>query len=141
MAPNVGLQQRKYVQRRLSAMEMIALRWMVGVTQLDRICNDDIRNRFGVGAISDKLRKSRLQWYGHVLHAEAGTVRKIGVELEVPGKRPKDRPKQRWLDTLHADLKLESTRTKRAAGLNGVNGPPKRTPLPDGTNAEEEEGE
>ncbi|KIH48729.1 hypothetical protein ANCDUO_21198 [Ancylostoma duodenale] len=43
---------------------------------------------------------------GHVLRAEEGTASKIGFDLEVPGKRPKGRPKQRWLDTLHADLKL-----------------------------------
>ncbi|RCN49909.1 hypothetical protein ANCCAN_03944 [Ancylostoma caninum] len=33
-------------------------------------------------------------------------LRKVGFDLEVSGKRPKGRPKQRWLDTLHADLKL-----------------------------------
>ena len=96
----------KEVERRLSAMEMKMLRWMAGVTRLDRICNEDIRNRFGVAAISDKLRETRLRWYGHVLRAEEGTVRKVGFDLEVSGKRPKGRPKQRWLDTLHADLKL-----------------------------------
>ena len=41
-----------------------------------------------------------------VLRANADTVRKTALELEVPGKRPKGRPKQRWLDTLHTDLKI-----------------------------------
>ncbi|KIH63202.1 hypothetical protein ANCDUO_06495 [Ancylostoma duodenale] len=56
--------------------------------------------------ISDKLRKSRPRWYGHVLRAEEGTVRKVGLYLDFPCKRAKGRQKQRWLDTLHADLKL-----------------------------------
>ncbi|EYC02171.1 hypothetical protein Y032_0101g3343 [Ancylostoma ceylanicum] len=30
---------------------------MCGITQLDRICNQDIRQRFGVVAIADKLRE------------------------------------------------------------------------------------
>ncbi|VDP01234.1 unnamed protein product [Heligmosomoides polygyrus] len=34
------------------------------------------------------------------------TVRKIGLNIDVPGKRPKGRPKQRWLDALHVDLKV-----------------------------------
>ncbi|KIH67376.1 hypothetical protein ANCDUO_02294 [Ancylostoma duodenale] len=36
-------------------MEMKMLRWMARVTRLDPISNQDIRNRFGVAAISDKL--------------------------------------------------------------------------------------
>ncbi|KIH53864.1 hypothetical protein ANCDUO_15996 [Ancylostoma duodenale] len=36
---------------------------------------------------------------------------------------------------------LESTWIKRATGVTGVNGPPKRTPLPNGTNTEEEDDE
>ncbi|EYC44370.1 hypothetical protein Y032_0463g1909 [Ancylostoma ceylanicum] len=96
----------KEMERRISVMEMRMLRWMGGITQLDRICNQDIRQRFGVVAIDDKLREARLRWFGHVLRAKGDKVCRIGYDLEVPGKRPKGRPKQRWLDTLHADLKL-----------------------------------
>ncbi|EYC17971.1 hypothetical protein Y032_0029g1984 [Ancylostoma ceylanicum] len=42
----------------------------------------------------------------HVLRAGEGTICKVGFDLDVSGKRPKGRPKHRWLDTLHADLKL-----------------------------------
>ncbi|KIH43262.1 hypothetical protein ANCDUO_26736 [Ancylostoma duodenale] len=76
-------------------MEMKMLRWMAGVMRLDRICNEDIRDRFGIAAISDKLRESRLRWYGHVSRAKEGTACEVGFDLEVPGKRPKGRPKQR----------------------------------------------
>ncbi|EYC12765.1 hypothetical protein Y032_0046g1411 [Ancylostoma ceylanicum] len=86
-------------------MEVWMLRWMAGITRLDRICNQDIRQRFGVTPITDKLREARLRWYGHVLRAESDSVCKIGFNLDVTGKRPKGRPKQRWMDTLHADLK------------------------------------
>ncbi|VDO19382.1 unnamed protein product [Heligmosomoides polygyrus] len=56
---------------------------------------------------AEKLREARLRWYGHVLCADDDTVRKeIGLNLEVPGKRPRRRPKQRWLDTSHLDLKI-----------------------------------
>ncbi|VDP37855.1 unnamed protein product [Heligmosomoides polygyrus] len=57
------------------------------------------------GSIADKLREARLRLYGHVLRADGDTVRKIGLNIDVPGKRPKGRPRQRWLDTLHLDLK------------------------------------
>ncbi|VDP05693.1 unnamed protein product [Heligmosomoides polygyrus] len=67
------------------------LRWTAGDTRLDRSC----------AKLSSCLRR-----YGHVLRANDDTVRKIGLNLEVPGKRPRGRPKQRWLDTLRLDLKM-----------------------------------
>lgn len=42
----------------------------------------DIRQRFGVAPIADKLREARLRWYGHVLRGEADGVRKIGLKQE-----------------------------------------------------------
>nr|CDJ95465.1 RNA-directed DNA polymerase (reverse transcriptase) domain containing protein [Haemonchus contortus] len=95
----------KEVEARLSVMETKMLRWTAGVTRLDRISNDAIRERFGVAPIVDKMREARLRWYGHVLRADEGSVRTIGLNLDVSGKRPRGRPKQRWLDTLHEDLK------------------------------------
>ncbi|VDO29640.1 unnamed protein product [Heligmosomoides polygyrus] len=76
-------------------MERKMLGWTAGVTRFDRIRNDTIRLRFGVAPIAEKLREARLRWYGHVLRANDDTVRKIGLNLEVPGKRPRGRPKQR----------------------------------------------
>ncbi|VDO18782.1 unnamed protein product [Heligmosomoides polygyrus] len=73
---------------------------------MDRIRNDAIRQKFGVAPIADKMREARLRWYGHVLRGKEDSVRKIGLNFEVIGKRPRVRPKQRWLDTLHADLKI-----------------------------------
>ncbi|VDO98885.1 unnamed protein product [Heligmosomoides polygyrus] len=90
-------------ESRLSVMETKMLRWTAGVTRLDLIRNVSIRQMFDVAA--DKLREARLRWYGLVLRANDDTVRKIGL-TDVPGKWPKGRPKQRWIDTLHMDLKV-----------------------------------
>ncbi|KIH52950.1 hypothetical protein ANCDUO_16935 [Ancylostoma duodenale] len=51
----------KEMKSRISVTEMRLLRWMGGITQLDPICNQDIRQRFGVAAIVDKLREARLR--------------------------------------------------------------------------------
>ncbi|EYC37915.1 hypothetical protein Y032_0757g2097 [Ancylostoma ceylanicum] len=105
----------KEVERRLSVMETKMLRWTAGVTRAYRIRNEKIRERFGIAPIADKLREIRLRWYGHVLRANEDTICKEGLDLEVPGKLPEGRPKQRWLDTLHADLKhiCQKTRSYR----------------------------
>ncbi|VDO43534.1 unnamed protein product [Haemonchus placei] len=86
-------------------MEVKMLRWTAGVTRLDRISNDAIRERFAVAPIVDEMREARLRWYGHALHAKNESARKIGLNLNASEERPKGRPKQRWLDTLHGDLK------------------------------------
>ncbi|VDO19487.1 unnamed protein product [Heligmosomoides polygyrus] len=95
----------KEVEMRLSVMETKMLRWTAGVTRMDCIRNDAIRQKFGVVPIADKMREARLRWYGHALRGKEKSVRKIGLELEVSGKRPRGRPKQRWSDTLHMDMK------------------------------------
>ncbi|VDP23804.1 unnamed protein product [Heligmosomoides polygyrus] len=81
------------------------LRWTAGVTRMDRLRNDVIRQRFGIAPIADKMREARLRWHGHVLRGKEDSVRKIALKLEVVGKRSRGRPKQRWADTLHMDLK------------------------------------
>ncbi|VDO82034.1 unnamed protein product [Heligmosomoides polygyrus] len=35
------------------------------------------------------MRETRTRWYAHVIRAKDDTVFKIGLNLEVPGKRPK----------------------------------------------------
>ncbi|VDO99913.1 unnamed protein product [Heligmosomoides polygyrus] len=88
-------------------METKMLRRMAGVTHLDRIRNDFIRQKFGVAPIADKMREARLRrWYGHVLRGKEDSVRKIGLKFEVVGKRRRGHPKRRWSDTLHMDLKV-----------------------------------
>ncbi|VDP06475.1 unnamed protein product [Heligmosomoides polygyrus] len=89
----------KEVESCLSVVEAKMLRWTAGFTRLDRVRNDTIRQRFGVATIADKLREARLRWCGHVLRANDDTVCKIDLNLEVPRKRPRGRPKQHWLDT------------------------------------------
>ena len=80
------------------------LRWMSGVTKLDRIRNERIRGTTKVGEISKKVQESRLKWYGHVLRREDEYVGKRVMAMELPGKRRRGRSKRRWLDSIMNDL-------------------------------------
>ncbi|VDO47371.1 unnamed protein product [Haemonchus placei] len=104
----------KEVEARLSVMETNMLRWTAEVTRLDRISNDVIKERVGVAPIVVKMREARFRWYGHVFRADEDNVRKIGLNLDVSGKRPRGRSKQRWLDTLPEDLKTVNIHPDRA---------------------------
>ncbi|VDP09857.1 unnamed protein product [Heligmosomoides polygyrus] len=87
-------------------METKMLRWTAGVTRMDRIRNDAIRQKFGVAPIAIKMREARLRWYGHVLRGKEDSVRKIGLELKVSGKRPRGRPKQRMKAVLRVAVQV-----------------------------------
>ena len=95
---------KKAQEKKLDVAEMRMLRWMSGVTKLDRIRNERIRGTTKVGEISKKVQESRLKWYGHVLRREDEYVGKRVMGMEVPGKRRRGIPKRRWMDTIGNDL-------------------------------------
>ncbi|VDP36609.1 unnamed protein product [Heligmosomoides polygyrus] len=100
----------KEAKTRLSVMETKMLRWTAGVTHMDRIQNDVIRQKFGVAPIVDKMRKARLRWYGYVLRGEEDSVRKIDLNFEAAGVHPDlalDR--ERW----RHDTRIADPATKR----------------------------
>ena len=95
---------KKAQEKKLDVAEMRMLRWMSGVTKLDRIKNKIIRGTTKVGEISKKVQESRLKWYGHVLRREDECVGKRVMAMEVPGKRRRGRPNRGWLDSIMNDL-------------------------------------
>ena len=94
----------KAQEKKLDVAEMGMLRWLSGVTKLDRIRNERIRGTTKVGEISKKVQESRLNWHGHVLRREDEYVGMRVMAMDVPGKRRRGRPKRRWLDSIRNDL-------------------------------------
>ncbi|KAK8937382.1 hypothetical protein KSP39_PZI012099 [Platanthera zijinensis] len=42
------------------------LRWMCGHMRLDKIRNEFIRDKTGVASIAEKIRETRLRWFGYI---------------------------------------------------------------------------
>ena len=84
---------------------MRMLRWMCGVTKLDKIRNERIRGTTKVGEITKKVQERRLKWYGHVMRREEHYVGRRAMEMKVQGRRKRGRPKRRWLDKVKDDIK------------------------------------
>jgi len=76
------------------------LRWVPGITLKDRKRNDDIRHAVGVSCITDKIRESRLRWYGHVQRREDDHCIKRILEAEVYGHRNRGRQRKRWINSI-----------------------------------------
>ena len=72
--------------------EMRVLRWMSGVTKLDRIRNERISVIAKVGEIYKKVHESSLKWDEHVFRREEECVGKRVMVMEVPWKRKRGSP-------------------------------------------------
>ena len=96
---------KKIQEKKLDVAEMKMLRWMCGVTKMDRITNERIRGTTKVVEMSKKAQERRLQWYGHVLRREETHVARRVLEMEIPGRRGRGRPKRRWMDVVNEDLR------------------------------------
>ena len=70
------------------------LRWMCGVTKLDKIrINERIRGTMKVGEIAKKVQERKLKWYGHVTRREGHYVGRRAMEIKVHGRRKRGRPR------------------------------------------------
>ncbi|WAH45030.1 hypothetical protein NZD89_29235 (plasmid) [Alicyclobacillus fastidiosus] len=76
-------------EQKTSVAEMRMLRWMCGHIRKDKIRNKVIRNKIGVVPIEEKVRDTRLRWFGHVR------------------RRPKDAPVRR-VDEIEQLIKKRS---------------------------------
>ena len=70
----------------------------------DKIRNEYVRGTAKTAKLGDKLRNARLCWYGHVKRREEGYVGRRIMEMAVPSRRKRGRPRKRWMDLAREDL-------------------------------------
>ena len=97
---------KKAHEKKMEVAEMKMLRWMCGVTRLDKIRNEKIRGSTKVGEISRKVQERRMRWYGHVvMRRDEEYVGKRAMGIEAQGSGRRGRPKKRWADCVKDDLR------------------------------------
>ena len=89
---------KKKQVKEMEVAEMKMLRFAMGVTKKDKIRNDYIRSAVKAERLGLKVRESRLRCYGHVMRRDQKYVWRRVIEMELPGKRKKERSKRRFLD-------------------------------------------
>ena len=81
----VALKKRQETE--LEVAEMKILRFALGVTRRDRIRNEHIRETVRVGHFGDKVRETRLTWFGHVQRRESEYIGRRTMKMKLPGRR------------------------------------------------------
>ena len=99
---------KKKLEKKMDVAEMRMLRWMVGITRRDKIRNELVRGTVKVTEVSRKVQEKRLQWYGHIMRRDGDYVGRRVMEMEVPGRRRRGRPKLRWRECIDGDLREKS---------------------------------
>lgn len=92
-------------ERRVHVAEMRMLRWMCGVTRMDKIRNEYIRGSLKVAPVTEKMRSGRLSWYGHVMRRNESHVAKKAMNLVVRGNGRRGRPKKVWMNCVKEDMR------------------------------------
>ena len=89
----------------MEVAEMKMLRFAMAVTRKDKIRNEHIRGTVKVERLGMKMREGRLRWYGYVMRRDQEYVGRKMMEMELPGKRKRGRPKRRFLDVVKEDMR------------------------------------
>ena len=90
----------KQQKSRVQATQMNVLRRIEGVCRLDRLRNEEIRERLGQEGILDTVKRRQVNWKTRFNLEEMNEdrVTKKVFQGQVEGKRPRGRPCLRWTD-------------------------------------------
>ena len=88
-------------------VEMRMIRCICGYMRLDKIRNEVIRDIVKVAPIEDKMRESRLRWFGHVKRRSVNAPVRRCETINIPdGNRGRGRPKKSLDELIRGDLKV-----------------------------------
>ena len=87
--------QRRHVSK-LQAFEMMCLRRVQGLTRMDRVRNEEVREALGQEAVIEMVKEKQRKWKAKLEQMRDNRLVKIVYEEEAKGKRPKGRPRKRW---------------------------------------------
>ena len=82
---------------RVQAMDLKVLRGVAGVTRLDCVRSEDIRNRLKQEAVVAQVKRRREGWKDRVIENQGSLIEKV-MRGQVEGRRPRGRPRKRWSD-------------------------------------------
>ena len=95
----------KVTSQKLLSAEMMYWRRSLGLTLLDRIRNEYIRERMSAeNTIMDVIGEKQLKWYGHLRRMNEERM-PLKVWNWIPANRNKrGRPRKKWISNVHIQM-------------------------------------
>ena len=95
---------RSAERRKVNVLEMKCLRSLVGVSQMDRVRNEEVRRRAGIEReLASRADQRALRWFGHVERMdEYRMARRVLMPKSVG--RVRGRPRLGWMDGVKVAL-------------------------------------
>ena len=95
-------------------------RKILGVIWKDKVSNEKIRQRTGLGKLEDMLIKRRLRWFGHVHRMDDKRITKQALKwTPADGKKKRGRPRKNWKTTVMEDLQKIEMDWEEAENMSG----------------------
>ena len=83
---------------------MVCLRRIEGMSRVDRVRNEDIRDSLGQVAVADMMKDRQLRWKEKLEGMDGGRLVKQVYEGDRAGRRARGQPKKRWSDNLDSGV-------------------------------------
>jgi len=91
----------RLLREKLAVAQRTMERSMLGVTRMDKIKNENIREKTKIKNIIEKVEKAKAQWAGHLSRmAKDKWSRRTTEWTPRIGRRSRGRPRRRWRDDI-----------------------------------------
>ena len=85
---------------KLQALEMRYLRRVEGVTQVDKVRNEDVRQALRQATVLDVVKAKQMAWKEKLEQMDDDRFVKCVYEEDAPRKGPRGHPRKRWHEIL-----------------------------------------
>ena len=110
---------KKEDEQKILVAEMSWLRLILGISRIQRIRNEVIREKLGQReTILQRIQTKRLIWFGHVTRMNTTQIPNMALHCNMEGNRIRGRPRKQWIDSDKHDL--EEKNIKMAEALEMV---------------------
>jgi len=92
---------KKREEQRLEAAQMKFLRYLLGITKLDKEKDQCIREKMGPQNTVKEIKQYQKKWLQNVQRMNRNRLPRQALKYRPEGRRNIGRPKKRWRDQLH----------------------------------------
>jgi hypothetical protein len=68
--------------------------------------NRELYDMLELTTVTSFIKSQRIQWLGHIMRRRENEIVRVTLEWKPIGKRPRGRPRKRWIDVVEEDLKI-----------------------------------